>query len=185
MSKIQSNQEFDVYSMTKMAICVALLCVSAYISFPVPFAAAMITALTIVMNLTAFILTPKQTFVVMLVYVGLGTAGLPVFVGGAAGIGELIGPRGGFLAAFVIAYPVVSWLKGRVPSVRRYAAAAILIGIPITYIGGLITLMLFMHLSLWQGIVAAVLPFIPGDIVKALAAAWLGVKLQGILAQIH
>ena len=36
---------YDVRSMTKMAICVALLCVSAYISFPVPFASAMVTAL--------------------------------------------------------------------------------------------------------------------------------------------
>ena len=59
---------FDVRSMTRMAILVAILCVSAYISFPVPFASAMVTALTAAMNLAAFLLTPKQTLVVMLLY---------------------------------------------------------------------------------------------------------------------
>ena len=73
---------YDVRSMTKMAICVAILCVSAYISFPLPFASAMVTALTQAMNLAAFVLTPQQTLIVMLLYTLIGAAGLPVFVGG-------------------------------------------------------------------------------------------------------
>lgn len=73
---------YDVRSMTKMAICVAILCVSAYISFPLPFASAMVTALTLAMNLAAFVLTPQQTLIVMLLYTLIGAAGLPVFVGG-------------------------------------------------------------------------------------------------------
>ena len=79
---MRQNKEatFDVHSITKMAICVALLCVSAYISFPLPFASAMVTALTVAMNLAAFILTPQQTLVVMLMYTAIGAAGLPVFV---------------------------------------------------------------------------------------------------------
>ena len=173
---------FSAGSMTKMAICVALLCVSAYISFPVPFASAMITALTIVMNLTAFLLAPRQTLVVLLIYVLLGAAGLPVFVGGAAGIGEVMGPRGGFLLAFIVAYPIVSWLKGRTCSFRRYFLAAVFVGIPLTYIGGLISLMHFMHLELWPAMLAAVFPFVPGDVLKAALAAYLGVKLNRIFS---
>ena len=180
---IKENLTFSVQSLTKMAICVALLCVSAYISFPIPFASAMITALTIVMNLAAFLLTPQQTLVVMLVYVFLGAAGLPVFVGGAAGIGEIMGPRGGFLIAFVIAYPLVSWLKGSGYSFRRCFLVAVLVGIPLTYIGGLISLMHFMHLELWPAMLAAVFPFVPGDVLKAAAAAYLGVKLNRIFSQ--
>ncbi|MGN0940369.1 MAG: biotin transporter BioY [Selenomonadaceae bacterium] len=171
---------FDVRSMTRMAILVAILCVSAYISFPVPFASAMVTALTAAMNLAAFLLTPKQTLVVMLLYTAIGAAGLPVFVGGAAGIGEIFGPRGGFLIAFIIAYPLVSYLKGRDISFKRYAIAAVLVGIPITYIGGLISLIAFTKLTLAEAVMAAVVPFIPGDIVKALLAAWIGVRLNKV-----
>ena len=55
---------YSIRTITKMSICVALCCVSAYISIPLPFTTAMITALTVVMNLTAFILKPKQTLIV-------------------------------------------------------------------------------------------------------------------------
>ncbi|MFA6849367.1 MAG: biotin transporter BioY [Selenomonadaceae bacterium] len=170
-------------TMTKMAICVALLCVSAYISFPLPFTAVMVTALTIVMNLSAFILTPKQTFIVMLVYTLLGCIGLPVFVGGTAGFGKLFGPTGGFIIVFVIAYPIVSFLKGTKNSFKRYLLIAVAVGIPITYIGGIISMMLVLQINLWSALVMAVFPFIPGDIFKAVAAAYLGAKLNTIFAQ--
>mgnify|MGYP003621791801 CR=1 FL=1 len=183
MKTEEKGSTFDARSITKMSICVALLCISAYIAFPVPFAAAVITALTITMNLTAFILPPKQTFLVLLVYVLLGAAGLPVYANGASGIGQLFGPTGGFLIAFVIAYPVVSWLKGADNSFRRYLLVAVCVGIPITYIGGLISMMLVLHLSLMKAVVVAVLPFLPGDILKSAAAAWLSVRLNKIFAQ--
>ena len=102
---------YSIRTITKMSICVALCCVSAYISIPLPFTTAMITALTVVMNLTAFILKPKQTLIVMLVWILLGSAGLPVFVGGTAGFGRLFGPTGGFIIAFAIAYPPCQLVK--------------------------------------------------------------------------
>ena len=169
--------------LTKMAICVALLCVAAYISFPLPFTVAMITALTIVMNLAAFILTPKQTFTVLAVYIFLGAAGVPVFTGGAAGLGKLLGPTGGFLFAYLLAYPLVSALKGRQNSFKRYVLVAVAVGMPITYIGGVISMCLLMQVDLSSALVMAVFPFIPGDILKALAAAFLGVKLNKIFQQ--
>jgi len=170
-------------TMTKMAICVALLCVSAYISFPLPFTAAMLTALTIVMNLSAFILTPKQTFIVIAVYTLLGCIGLPVFIGGTAGFGKLVGPTGGFIIAFVIVYPIVSLLKGSKNSFRRYLLVAVVVGIPLTYIGGIISMLLVLQVNLWEAMIMAVFPFIPGDIFKAAVAAYLGVKLNTIFAQ--
>jgi biotin transport system substrate-specific component len=169
--------------MAKMAICVALCCVTAYISFPLPFTPGMVTALTIAMNLTAFLMTPKQTLVVLLVWCLLGCVGVPVFVGGTAGFGRLLGPTGGFIIAFLVAYPIVSLCKGRHNSFGRYLLVAVAIGIPITYIGGLISMLLLMQVNLWQALIMAVFPYIPGDIIKAAFAAFLGVKLNKVLAQ--
>jgi biotin transport system substrate-specific component len=176
---------YDVRSMTKMAICVAIVCVSAYISFPVPFASAMVTALTLAMNLAAFVLTPRQTLIVMLVYTLLGAAGLPVFVGGAAGVGEIFGPRGGFLIAFIIAYPLVSYFKGKEYDWKHYFLIAVIVGIPITYIGGLASLIAFLHLKLWPAMTAAVFPFIPGDVLKAAAAAYVGARINKAMEQMR
>ncbi len=178
---IETKDLFSVRNMTKMAICVALCCVSAYISFPLPFTPGMVTALTLTMNLTAFLLPPKQTFIVLVGYVLLGSIGLPVFVGGTAGLGKLFGPTGGFIFAFVVAYPVVSYLKGKVNSLKRYFLVAVLVGIPITYIGGVISMLLLLNIDLWQALIMAAFPFIPGDIMKAFAAAWIGVKLNDVL----
>ena len=175
---MKQKESMSVQKLTKMALCVALCCVSAYISIPLPFTTAMITALTLSMNLTAFLLTPKETLIVLLAYTLLGCIGLPVFVGGTSGFGKVFGPTGGFILAFIVAYPVVSWLKGKGNSFLRYVLAAVFAGIPITYIGGLTSMMLVLNVGLWEAMVMAVFPFIPGDVLKAAAAAFLGVKLN-------
>ena len=119
----------------------------------------------------------------LIVYVLLGTAGLPVFVGGTSGIGKLFGPTGGFIFAWVIAYPILSMIKGSEPNFKRYALTNILTVVPITYAGGLISMLLLLDVNLWQALTMAVFPFIPGDIFKALAAAFIGVKLNKFLGE--
>ena len=164
--------------LTKMSMCVALCCAAAYISIPLPFTPAPVTASTLVLSLTAFILSPRQTFTVILIYVLLGAAGLPVFAGGTSGIGKLFGPTGGFILAWLIGYPILSAIKGSTPNFKRYVIADLLTATPITYIGGLISMYLVMEVSLGQAFSMAVLPFIPGGIMKTLAAAFVGVKLN-------
>ena len=63
-----SGQREQVRVMTASAVCVALLAVSAYISFPLPFTPAMVTALTIMVNLVAFLMKPKQAGIILGIY---------------------------------------------------------------------------------------------------------------------
>ncbi len=182
MQERRGSSRDSVYDMTKMAICVAFCCVSAYISFPLPFTPGMVTALTLPLAVPPFVLPPRQTFLVLAVYILLGSVGLPVFVGGTSGFGRLLGPTGGFIIAWLVVYPLVSALKGKKISFRRYAFVDILAGIPLTYLGGLISMMLVMDLSFWQAMMMAVFPFIPGDIMKCLMAAFLGVRVNRFLA---
>ena len=98
-------------------------------------------------------------------------------------MGKLFGPTGGFIIAFVIAYPIVSWLKGTGNSFKRFLLTAVFVGIPLTYVGGLTSMMLLMDVSFWQALVMAVFPFIPGDVLKAALAAFLGVKLNKVFRQ--
>ncbi len=175
------NKNFSVRDLTKMALCIAFCFVTAYISFPLPFTPGLVTALTIALGITAFVLTPKQTFLAIACYLLLGAVGVPIFPGGAGGIGKLLGPTGGFYFAWVVAYPIISVLKGRTPSFRRYALLDIAIGMPITYIGGLISMMLVMDITLPAALTMAVLPFLPGDIMKCLLASFLGLKVNQAL----
>ena len=171
------HKNFSASELVKMSMCVALCCVTSFIVFPLPFTPGMVTALTLAMSLTAYILTPKQTFFVILVYLLLGVAGLPIFAG-TGGVGRLLSPVGGFYFAWLIAFPVLSFFKGDKANFKRYAIANILTAIPITYVGGVISMILGMQITFWQAMTMAVLPFVFGDVLKALAAAWLGVKLN-------
>lgn len=175
-------QKSNVRELTKMSMCVALCCVTAYISFPLPFTPGMVTALTFALSLTAYLLNPRQTFTVIAIYILLGAAGLPVFAANQ-GLSRLIGPVGGFYFAWLVAYPLLSLFKGKVPDFKRYALINVLIAVPITYAGGLTSMFLLLDVSLWQAFTMAVFPFIPGDIIKAIAAAFLGVKLKKILGR--
>ena len=93
-------------NLTKMALCVALLAISSYLAFPLPFTPAMVVGTTIIVNMTAFILKPNDAFLVLLAWLLIGAIGVPVLPGGSAGLGRLVGPTGGFYVAFAIA----AWL---------------------------------------------------------------------------
>ena len=62
--------------MTKMALMVAMNCVSAYIIIPLPFSLSPIALQTLIVNLTGYVLNVKQAFMTMLVYLLVGLAGV-------------------------------------------------------------------------------------------------------------
>ena len=173
------QKKISTVDLVKMSLCVALCCVTAYLAFPLPFTPGMVTALTISMSLTAYILNPRQTFTVIFIYLLLGGIGVPVFAGGS-GLGKLFGPVGGFYFAWLVAYPILSAVKGNSPSFKRYLIANILTAMPITYVGGIISMCVVMEISILEAASMAVIPFIIGDIIKASAAAIIGVKLNSL-----
>lgn len=174
------SKKISTAELTKISMCVALCCISANIFFPLPFTPAMVTALTIVLSLTAYILPPKQTFTVVAVYLLLGIAGLPVFAG-TGGIGRLVSPAGGFYLAWLLAYPLLSYLKGAEINFKRYVLMNFFVAMPVTYAGGLISMALILEIDIWQAATMAVFPFIFSDVLKTCAAAFLGVKLNSAL----
>ena len=142
---------FSVRNTTRMALCIALICVSAYIAIPVPFMAPL-TMQTFVMCLAALVLTPRQTAVVI----------------------------GGFFIRFLAAYTLMSMLKGKEPSFARYAVVGALVSVPVTYAIATLWLTILFG-DKFAGIVAAfmaLVQYIPGDLIKAVAAAALGVTLN-------
>ncbi len=169
-----------VQEMTKMALCVALLAVAAYISFPLPFTPAMVTGLTVAVNLVAFILPPKQALIVMIIYVLLGAVGVPVFVGGTAGLGKIFGPTGGFIIGFVVAAFVMSLLRGNSCNYKKMLLLGIAVGMPIIYVGGCISMYAVAGMSVWKTLIIAVFPFIIGDVLKVILAAFLADRLNAI-----
>lgn len=164
--------------LTKISLLVAMNCVSAYIIIPLPFSMSPLALQTLVVNMVALLLTPRQAFLTMLVYLLLGLAGVPVFTGGTAGPGKLFGPTGGYIWAFLPAVAVMAWAKGKEYDFWRYILVTTLIGMPMIYFFGLLQLMYLTGMNWWQAVVMGVLPFVIGDVAKAVCAAFLAQKVR-------
>lgn len=172
------NNKFHTLELTKMALFAALICVSAYIIIPLPFSPVSLTAQTFIINLMALLLTPRQTAYTLLLYILLGLLGLPVFSGGAGGPGKLFGPTGGYIFSWLIAVPLMARLKGSHYHFTRYCAVTMLVGMPIIYLLGTAYMKVLTGMGWTGAFTAAVLPFIPLDLFKCVAAALVAKPVQ-------
>ena len=153
----------------------ALTSIAVPLLSPVPF-----TLQVFAVFLTAGLLPPRYAVLAQCVYLLVGMLGLPVFAGGARGLGVLIGPFGGYLWAYPAAAGIGSAVAGRHPTALRRALAlgAALVAI---YAGGMVGLAVLGHLTWAKALALGVLPFIPWDAFKAVLAYPALVHLQGLL----
>ena len=152
----------------------------AYIMIPLPLVP--ITLQTLFLNLAAALLGGGLGALSQVVYVLIGIIGLPVFAGGKAGFGVLLGPTGGYLIGFIISAYVVGKLieiRGRPGFV--WTACAMVIGMIVIYACGVTQLSIIAKISINKSISVGVLPFLIGDALKIVAAALLSLKLKNII----
>lgn len=180
MLHMQANMN-KTAEMTKMALMVALNCISAYIIIPLPFFSPL-SLQTLIVNLTGYVLNTKQAFMTMVVYLLVGLAGVPVFTGGSAGPGKLFGPTGGYIFGFLLTAVFLASTKGARYSFRRYAVLGVLGGIPLIYIPGMLQLKFLTGMGWYESFMVGVLPFIPLDVVKCAAAAFLAGSINRVFA---
>lgn len=172
-----------IQDMSRVAICTALLSVSSFIAFPLPFTPALVTALTIVINICALVLPPKQAFASVGMYLLLGILGLPVFAG-TSGIGKMLGPTGGYYIGFLVAVGIMSRVKGKERSLKRYIGVTVGIGMPMIYIWGIIFMSFYQTMNLIQIIKVAILPFIIGDVIKCIASSYIALAINRALMRV-
>ena len=143
---------------------------SAYIEVRLPFTPVPLTFQTLVVSLAGVLLGARLGAASQALYVAVGALGAPVFSGGAAGIGHLMGPTGGYLLAFPLAAAVTGVLAARIRSDRSLLDAArlwvaILLGTLVVFIGGASQLALLTGDGR-SAIELGVLPFLLGDVLK-------------------
>ena len=148
----------------------ALTAVGALTAITIPFLSPVpFTLQVLAVFLTAGLLTPRYAILAEGVYLLAGILGLPVFAGGARGLGVLLGPFGGYLLAYPAAAGLGSLAARRMPS-RVARAAGLGTTLLTIYAGGAAGLVLLGHLTLARAVAVGVLPFIPWDALKAVLA---------------
>ncbi len=147
----------------------ALTAIGALISipmFPVP-----LTLQTMFTTLAGLLLGGPIAALSQLVYVLLGVMGLPVFAGGKAGFGVLLGPTGGYLLGFILgAYVIGVVARMRKNGGPLWLVTTVVAGHVVIYGLGVLQLALVAHLSLTKALAVGVIPFLPGDAFKCAAS---------------
>ena len=165
-----------IRNMVRCAMLTALLCICAWIGFPL--GDVSITMQTFGLFLTLGLLGGRQGTLVCLLYLLLGAVGLPVFSGFRGGLGTLVGATGGYILGFLAA-ALVYWLVTAILKERFHVRlAASLLGLAVCYGFGTLWYALVwtdgVGLSLGLILGKCVLPYLIPDLIKlsfALAAA--------------
>ena len=161
---------FDAWRIGAALAWTALIAVAARLEFPLPGTDIPQTAQTVAVLLAgAFLGFAGGTFTVV-AYLVAGAVGLPVFAGGASGVGTLLGPSGGYLLGFWFAAALTGYLSDRGVLTRLLPATAAMLGAHAMILGVGATL-----LAARVGFVAAwfngVAPFLLGGLIKSVVAA--------------
>jgi biotin transport system substrate-specific component len=155
--------------------------VAAHVAVPLPWTPVPLTLQPMAVLLVGLLAGPTLGFATMLLYLAEGAMGLPVFQPhGPGGLLQLAGPTGGFLWS----YPLVAMIAGalfrrlRLPSRFASAMTASSLATFVLFAAGAAQLAVLTHAGVRTILAAAVLPFLPGELVKILAASGIAAAWQ-------
>ena len=163
-----------VVSILLVVSAAALTAVAAQWVIYLPFTPVPITGQTFAVLLTGAALGWKLGAAGQGLYLVVGALGAPVFAEQSGGAAVITGATGGYLIGFVFAS---GWVGGMAEHKqdRTFATmfTAFILGSGVIYLFGVAGLMLSLGMSLEEAIVAGVVPFLLGDLIKAGAAGLL------------
>ena len=138
----------------------------AKLRFYLPFTPVPVTGQVFAVLVCGAILGKEYGALSQIFYISFGLMGIPWFVVGP------IGPTGGYLVGFILAPYIIGSIIEKFKSPGFLTTTfAMLSGVFVIYLFGLIQFSLFMQRGIVESFPLAVIPFIPFDIIKAIAAA--------------
>ncbi len=164
--------QLDATGLARVAVFAALVAV---LGLPGGFSLAggvPITVQTLGVMLAGAILGPRLGALSMAVLLALVAIGLPLLAGGRGGIGVFFGPSAGYLIGWIVGSFVIGLIVhagGRKPVMWRTFVGMLAGGILVIYAVGIPVQSMVTRLPLGETAMLS-LAFLPGDLVKAVAA---------------
>ena len=158
-------KDFIIY-----AIFAAITAICSQITLPLPFTPVMVSLGTFGIMLTSSLCSVKYKyggFVSVVIYIGLGAVGMPVFQGFKGGLAVLIGPTGGYIVGYLLMAIVIGFIHSDKKFIN---ILALLLANIVLYICGTLWFMLSTGSGLLHTLTLCVFPFLLGDLVKLIVA---------------
>ncbi|MDR1058218.1 MAG: biotin transporter BioY [Treponema sp.] len=167
---------------TLTALFAALIAAGAFIAIPLPFSPVPVVLQNLFAVLAGLVLGPFLGSASAALYLLAGALGAPVFAGALGGAVHFAGPTGGFLAGYLLAAAVAGFIAGK-PGGDGSARSgriipAVILGFAVVYLPGILRLKMVLGTS-WAGaLFTGCIPFLPGDLLKGIAAAAAAPRLR-------
>lgn len=158
------------------ALFAALTAVCSQIQIPLPMIPINLALFAV--HLCGALLGAKWGALSMAVYALLGAVGVPVFAGFGSGPAVLFGKTGGYIIGYILCAAIVGLLSRRLGFTFPKLCLSMVIGVAVCYVFGTAWFMVISGLNLATSLSYCVLPFLPGDAVKILLAAFLALRLR-------
>jgi biotin transport system substrate-specific component len=180
----RNRRENRTRDMVAAALVAALMAATGYIA--IPLGPVPVTLQIFGVVLAALLLPSEWAAAALGAYIVLGAIGIPVFAGGQAGLGVILGPTGGYIIGFAVAAPLGALVRegfrrrGAKSLDGDVAAAAVVICIVCAL--GWAQLAIITNMGFAKAFLVGVVPFIGPDAVKAAAAIVVaqGVRKSGV-----
>jgi len=147
---------------------------------PLPWSPVPVTGQTFAALFAGVLLGRWWGGISLALYAGLGAAGLPWFSGWSGGVGHLAGATGGYLIGFILAALFIGYFTDTYVRSRSFLSMLALMlfaNFVLIYVPGLLQLGLWLksaeggQVSFATLLKMGFIPFIPGDVTKAVMAA--------------
>lgn len=155
----------------------AIISILAQVSIPLPLGVP-ITGQTLAIGLAATILGSRSGTLATLLYLIIGSIGMPVFAQLTGGFGILIGPTGGFLIGFIPATFIIGYYLEKTAFTIKHAIIANIIGMFISLLFGTVWLKVITLLTWKVAFAAGFTPFLIGGFIKVFIASWAGILIR-------
>jgi biotin transport system substrate-specific component len=161
------------------SLFVALIAVGAFIAIPIGPVPIVLQNLFVL--LAGLLLGPVWGLACVAVYLIIGLAGLPVFAGGTSGLGKLFGPTGGYLLGYLPCVFITASVSKGLGKKPAFDILAMVLGSLIVYAIGVPWIKAVMGISLEKALMIGMVPFLIGDALKIVAAAFLAKSLRPLM----
>lgn len=175
-----------ILSLVRCGLFAALLCIFGPLSIPIGPIPVSLTGL--VLYFSVVVLEPKESITSTIVYLLLGTAGLPVFSGYSGGIAKLLGPTGGYLVGYIflvsIGSVIAKMMRHQGKAVRMAGTlVGMILGTAVSYTLGTAWFVFQSGTDLAYALAVCVYPFIAIDLGKMVVAYIVGIAVRVPLEQ--
>lgn len=170
--------------LTTIAVMAALICVAGPLSVPV--GPIPISLATFAVYLAGAVLGWKRGTAAVAIYLLIGLVGVPVFSGFSGGLQKLAGVTGGYLVGYLPCALITGLgagdLRRTAPERRWQLPLCMVLGTAALYAIGTAWFMFQTKNGLAASMGMCVLPFLPGDAVKIVAATLISAPVRRALA---